>query len=122
MGQPVGRVLRLRNIYSSYENGPRLSVWDEVVTIDRSMEALKDQLIDKEQLTKQQLVNQYTKLRKQGLTVKQAIQHSRRGIAVQLPGSAGGLWNEGTANHDIPQNILDMLLKNMDIYADILKQ
>ena len=46
LGQPIGRVLRLRDIYSSYENGPRLSVWDEVVTIDRQMEALKHQLLD----------------------------------------------------------------------------
>ena len=46
LGQPIGRVLRLRDIYSSYENGPRLSVWDEVVTIDRQMEALKHQLVE----------------------------------------------------------------------------
>ena len=46
LGQPIGRVLRLRDIYSSYENGPRLSVWDEVVTIDRQMEALKHQLLE----------------------------------------------------------------------------
>tara|TARA_B110000879_G_C11143904_1_gene501564 strand:+ start:128 stop:1423 length:1296 start_codon:yes stop_codon:yes gene_type:complete len=46
LGQPIGRVLRLRDIYSSYENGPRLSVWEEVVTIDRQMEALKHQLLD----------------------------------------------------------------------------
>ena len=46
LGQPIGRVLRLRDIYSSYENVPRLSVWDEVVTIDRQMEALKHQLLD----------------------------------------------------------------------------
>ena len=46
LGQPIGRVLRLRDIYSSYENGPRLSVWDEVVTIDRAMEALKYQLVE----------------------------------------------------------------------------
>ena len=45
LGQPIGRVLRLRDIYSSYDNGPRLSVWDEVVTIDRAMEALKHQLV-----------------------------------------------------------------------------
>ena len=46
LGQPIGRVLRLRDIYSSYENGPRLSVWDEVITIDRAMETLKDQLVE----------------------------------------------------------------------------
>ena len=46
LGQPVGRVLRLRDIYSSYENEPRLSVWDEVITIDRQMEALKHQLVE----------------------------------------------------------------------------
>ena len=45
-GQTIGRVLRLRDIYSDYENGPRLSVWDEVITIDRAMEALKDQLVE----------------------------------------------------------------------------
>ena len=46
LGQPIGRVLRLRDIYSSYENGLRLSVWDEVITIDRAIEALKDQLVE----------------------------------------------------------------------------
>ena len=46
LGQPIGRVLRLRDIYSSYENEPRLSVWDEVITIDRAMETLKDQLVE----------------------------------------------------------------------------
>ena len=40
----------------------------------------------KEQLTKE-YNETYTKLRKQGLTVKQAIQNSRRGRGVQLPGS-----------------------------------
>tara|TARA_B110000858_G_scaffold128918_1_gene146619 strand:- start:302 stop:1495 length:1194 start_codon:yes stop_codon:yes gene_type:complete len=46
LGQPIGRVLRLRDIYSCYENRPRLSVWDEVVTIDNAMESLKHQLVD----------------------------------------------------------------------------
>ena len=79
----------------------------------------------KEQLTKQQLAKQYNKiykkLRKQGLTTKQAIHHSRRGRGVQLPGSAGGLWNDKATRRDIPQNILDMLVPNMDIImADCL--
>ena len=67
----------------------------------------------KEQLTKQ-YNKTYKKLRKQGLTTKQAIQHTRRGIGVQLPGSAGGLWNDDATCSDIPQNILDMLVHNMD--------
>ena len=46
LGQPIGRVLRLRDIYSGYENGPRLSVWDEVVIIDNAIEELKHQLVD----------------------------------------------------------------------------
>ena len=46
LGQPIGRVLRLRDIYSYYENRPRLSVWDEVITIDKAIEALKHQLVD----------------------------------------------------------------------------
>ncbi len=41
LGQPIGRVLRLRDGI-----GPRLSVWDEVVTIDNTMEALKDRLVE----------------------------------------------------------------------------
>ena len=45
LGQPIGRVLRLRDIYSEYHNTYRLSVWDEVVIIDNMMEALKDQLV-----------------------------------------------------------------------------
>tara|TARA_B100000780_G_scaffold279105_1_gene255613 strand:- start:4497 stop:5837 length:1341 start_codon:yes stop_codon:yes gene_type:complete len=45
LGQPIGRVLRLRDICSNYEDGPRLSVWDEVITIDNAMESLKDQLV-----------------------------------------------------------------------------
>lgn len=73
----------------------------------------------KERLTKQQLVKKYSKtykkLIKQGLTTIQAIQHVRRGRGVQLPGSAGGLWNEGATCSDIPQNILDMLIYNIDI-------
>ena len=46
LGQPIGRVLRLRDIYSYYENRPRLSVWDEVITIDKAIEELKHQLVD----------------------------------------------------------------------------
>jgi len=46
LDKPVGRVLRLKDIYSDYEYGPRLSVWGEVVTIDRQMEALKHQLVE----------------------------------------------------------------------------
>ena len=42
LGQPIGRVLRLGDIGG---NGARLSVWDEVVTIDNAMETLKEQLV-----------------------------------------------------------------------------
>ena len=73
---------------------------------------------NKEQSFKQQLAKQYNKrykkLRNQGLTKEQAVQHSRRGRGVQLPGSAGGLWNEKATRRDIPQNILDMLVPTMD--------
>ena len=44
LGQPIGRVLRLSDL--GYHNTHRLSVWDEVITIDRAMEALKHQLIE----------------------------------------------------------------------------
>ena len=44
LGQPIGRVLRLSDL--GYHNTNRLSVWDEVITIDRAMEALKHQLIE----------------------------------------------------------------------------
>ena len=44
LGQPIGRVLRLSDL--GYHNTNRLSVWDEVITIDRATEALKHQLIE----------------------------------------------------------------------------
>jgi hypothetical protein len=44
LGQPIARVLRLSDL--GYHNTTRLSVWDEVVTIDNAMESLKHQLVE----------------------------------------------------------------------------
>jgi hypothetical protein len=44
LGQPIARVLRLSDL--GYHNTNRLSVWDEVVTIDNAIESLKYQLVE----------------------------------------------------------------------------
>jgi len=81
---------------------------------DHYFEPDHEEPLTKEQLSKQ-FIKTYKKLRNEGLTTKEAMEHIRRGRGLQIPGSMGGLWNgKGILRADIPRNILDFLVLDMD--------